>query len=258
MEAKAAGTTAATGFGLINKIRDTPDLRPLERLLLLELAFHKNSRTGRCNPGQKRLADRLEISVSGVRKTIEKLTAKGLLCVKPGIGKHSTEYHFALDKVCYSHTIQAQESDTRGTLPLSLEGHSSDTRGTLPLSLEGRQTVLEQRKEQSSLTGESEKFVSQKGKRKKSGTLLEPDDVFSVGDVLTAVQPGQHFDVTSPAGSKVPQAVTWRSPKGERAALLARQDEEEFKRWAEELTVVVTRDAARPPGRAGRRRSHTS
>ena len=230
-----------SGFNLLNSIRPIKGLRPIEKLLLLELAFHKNKETGRCNPGYKRLAAMLDLSVSAVRRAIRALEEKGLIRKTPGFAKVSSEYEFILE----------EGSVTTGTLPLSPEGggvslgdHSqchqettpSVTTGTEGVSPGEHQTVLEQRKEQSLELTPDTNIVSHKGKAKtKAGAVLEPE-VLSVGDTLSAEQ-GGHYDVTSPS----PGAE--KSPKEKREALLARQDEAEFREWEEQANQARRKTA---------------
>ena len=85
-----------SGFDLINAIRKLRGLRKTERLLFLELAFHKNNQTGQCNPGYACLAEDLELSVSSVRRTIRALEEKGLIRKTPGFAKVSSKYAFTL------------------------------------------------------------------------------------------------------------------------------------------------------------------
>ena len=69
----------------------------------------------------------------------------------------------------------------------------------------------------------------------KAGEVLEPE-VLSVGDTLSAEQ-GGHYDVTSPS----PGAE--KSPKEKREALLARQDEAEFREWEEQANQARRKTA---------------
>ena len=96
METKAAEVNQAAGFTLINQIRAYSGLRTLERLVAYELAFHLNKDTGRCNPGYKRLAERLEVSTSAISKAVAGLKDKKVIDVIEGKGRTSSRYTFTL------------------------------------------------------------------------------------------------------------------------------------------------------------------
>lgn len=53
-----------------------------ERLVLLALAEHHNSKTGACHPSVGRIARKTALSERGVRKALSRLEAKGLLTIR--------------------------------------------------------------------------------------------------------------------------------------------------------------------------------
>ena len=154
-----AAENGKSGFDLLNAIRKLRGLRPIERLLLLELGFHKNNQTGQCNPGYKCLAEDLELSVSAVRQTIRTLEKKGLIRKTPGFAKVSSRYAFTLPAEAFKEEKESVTSEPPRVSPegggVSPGDHSqchqettpSVTTGTEGVSPGEHQTALELRKE---------------------------------------------------------------------------------------------------------------
>lgn len=100
------------------------------KMVLIMLANRTNHDTGRCDPSHKRLADDCGMSVSTVKRAIDKLEEMGLLTIelrKNGSVNLPNQYVLHLDRVGSHSTHPAQKEHTTGHG--EPRGESTENRG---------------------------------------------------------------------------------------------------------------------------------
>src|SRR5262245_11550960 len=63
------------------------DIKPINKLVLLRLGMHHNTKTGRCHPSYSMLAEGAGVSKSTVMRAIAIAEEKGLLTIERSVGR---------------------------------------------------------------------------------------------------------------------------------------------------------------------------
>jgi len=84
-----------------------------QRLLLVALAFHKNRKSGRCDPSMKTLAAECNVSVRSIERHLKRLAALGEIEIRSGFScgrRNSYTLRFASQQ---AHDLPIGHPDTR-------------------------------------------------------------------------------------------------------------------------------------------------
>jgi hypothetical protein len=102
-------------------VLDQSRAQGIDRLVLIALANHANAETGRCDPGQRRIAQEANCSPGMVTVSIRRLAELGEVAIEaPGQGRATTKYHLPW----LSTGFGSARPGSRATEPVARDGEA--------------------------------------------------------------------------------------------------------------------------------------